>query len=327
LEVLIGKLGIKSLEQQMPSTERNKPKDPIETRREKDKTAHITVKYLVESLQAAQRENELLKTELLKSKQIPSNKIGFLLLIIGVLSLAGSIVASSSALAFIGLGLTFWGILFFFIKPIKFVKGTLLESTAISSYTTIDRIIEALGFKGRAMYIPPYPKEVYLPEYLKGLKEMVVLISAEETTAMPSVEEMARKQFMLENPKGICITPPGLGVMTQLEKELRNDFTKVNPKNLTNILPKLIVNNLELARNVEIHDENNLTQVRIEESIYKDLYSSEHKLKSVHLLGCPLASAVACSVSKATGKPVTITKDSASPDLGIIKLWFQTLEA
>ena len=306
-----------------PGKSQNSEKTRIETADEAEPT---TVKYLIESLQAAQKENELLKIQLRKSKKIPSGKIGLLLLIFGAIALAGSILTSSTVLAFIGLGLTFWGALFFFIRPVKFVKGTLLDYTAISSYATIDRIIDDLGYKGKALYIPPYPKDVYLPEYLKGLKEMVVLISAEETTAMPTIEEMAKKQFILENPKGICITPPGFGIMSLLEKELRTDFTKVDPEKLPDTLPKLVMSNLELAGNVEIYEEENLIHVKIEDSIYKDLYSPERRLKSVHLLGCPLASAIACALCKATGKLVTITKDAVSPDLKTIELWYQTLE-
>jgi len=292
-----------------------------------NKNEHTTLKYLIESLQAVQKENELLKVQLLKTRQIPSGRIGFPLLIIGALALIWSIVATSTILAFIGIGLTFWGALFFFIRPIRFVRGTLLDSTAIASYTTIDRIIDNLGYKGKALYVPPYPKDVYLPEYLKGLKEMVVLISAEETTEMPTIEEMAKKQFMVENPKGICIIPPGFGIMSMFEKELRTDFAKITPENLPDTLPKLIITNLELARNIEINHEKNLTHVKIEESVYKDLYSPEHRSRSVQLLGCPLASAIACALSKSTGKLVTITKNTASPDLKTIELSYQTMEA
>jgi len=289
-------------------------------------TDSTSTKYLVESLQAVQKENELLKIQLLKSRKIPSGKIGFFLLIIGALSLAGSMLASSTVLAFIGLGLTLWGILFLFVRPIRFVKENLLDSTAISSYKTIDRIIGDLGYKGKALYIPPYPTDVYLPEYLRGLKETVVLISAEDTTSMPTIEDMAKKQFILENPKGICITPPGFGIMSLLERELGIDFTKIHPENLDDTLPKLIVDNLDLASNVEINHENNITNVKIDNSVYKNLYTPEHGIKSIHILGCPLASGIACAFSKATGKLVTITKDVVSPDLKIIKLWYQTLE-
>ncbi len=323
MEVLIVTFLTTSDEQYMPSSKlKNSEKTQNQTTDENEVT---TVKYLVESLQAAQRENELLKTQLQKSRKT-TGKIGFPLLIIGALALIGSLVTSSTILAFIGLGLTFWGILFFFVKPVKFVRGALLDSTIISSYATIDRIISDLGYKGKALYVPPYPKDVYIPDYLKGLKELVALISAEDTTAMPTIEEMAKRQFLVENPKGICITPPGFGIMSMLEEEVGIDFGKINRESLAEILSKLITTNLELAGNVEIYDEKNLMHVKIEDSVYTNLYSPEHGLKSVHLLGCPLASTIACALSKASGKLVTIVKDEVSPDLKTIEVWYQTLE-
>jgi len=301
-----------------------------ESSKKKGKTSKGTeptkVQSLVEDLQFLQSENEALKQELLRYRRLPSGKIGFTLLVIGALVLVASFVATSTVLAFIGLGLALWGALFLFAKPIKFVRSTLLDSTALSSYTTIDRIIDDLNYKGKPTYIPPYPKEAYLPEYLKGLKEMVVFISAKDITTMPTIEEIAKKQFLVKNPKGICVTPPGLGLVSLFEKELRADFTKIDLDSLYNSLPKVIVNNLELASNFEIDAEKELIHVKITESGYKDLYSKEHKLKSVHSVGCPLTSAVACALAKTTGKLVTITKSNISPDSKTIDVWYQTLE-
>jgi len=286
-----------------------------------------TVQYLMKTLESLQKENEILKREVLKSKRAPSGKIGLILLAVGALTLVGSVVQTSAVLAFIGLGLTFWGALFFFARPIKFVPSTLLDSTAISSYTTIDRMIQSLDYKGKPIYIPPYPKEAYLPEYLKGLKEIIVFIPAQEILAMPTIEEMARKQFLLKNPKGICIAPPGYGLINLFEKELKAEFTQIDLERLYNSLPTIIVKNLELAKELEIDTEKDLIHVRIIDSVYKDLYSEEQGFKSIHLIGCPLTSAIACALAKTTGKLVAIVKDMISPDLKTIEVWYQTLEA
>jgi len=286
-----------------------------------------TVQYLMETLQNLQKENEILKRDVLKSKRVPSGKIGFILLAIGALMLAGSVVSTSTVLAFIGLGLTFWGALFLFARPVKFVRGTLLDSTAISSYTTIDRMMQDLNYKGKPIYIPPYPKEAYLPEYLKGLKEMIVFIPAEDIVAMPTIEEMAKKQFLLKNPNGICIAPPGYGLINLFEKEFKAEFTQINMDRLFSSLPTIVVNNLELAKEFEINPENDLIHVKIVDSVYKDLYSSEQGFKSIYSIGCPLTSAVACALAKTTAKLVTIVKNAVSPDLQTIEVWYQTLEA
>ena len=305
-----------------------KSNDNAKSKEKTDKESEqATVQYLMKTLENLQKENEILKRDILKSKRTPSGKIGFILLAIGALTLVGSVVNTSTVLAFIGLGLTFWGALFLFARPIKFVRGSLLDSTAISSYTTIDRIIQDLNYKGKPIYIPPYPKGAYLPEYLKGLKEMIVFIPAEDVVAMPTIEEMAKKQFLLKNPKGICIAPPGYGLVSLFERELKTEFTQINLDELYDALPTIIVNNLELAKEFEINSEKDLIHIKIIDSVYKDLYSREQGFKSIHSVGCPLTSAIACALAKTTGKLVAIVKDMISPDSKTIEVWYQTLEA
>lgn len=286
-----------------------------------------TIQYLMGTLENLQRENELLRRQASKAARAPSGKIGFTLLAVGALTLIGSYVVESAVLAFIGLGLTFWGALFLFARPIKFVKGTLLDSTAIASYATIDRMIQDLDYKGRPVYIPPYPREAYLPEYLKGLKDMLIFIPAEEARTMPTIEEMAKRQFLLKNPKGICLAPPGYGLLTLFEKELKTEFTQIDLDRLYNSLPTIIVKNLELAKELEINPENDLIHVRMIGPVYKELYAREHGFQSVHGIGCPLASAIASALAKTTGRLVTLVKDHISPDLEIIDIWYRTVEA
>ena len=219
-----------------------------------------------------------------------------------------------------------WGALFLFVRPVGYVKSSLLDSAAISSYSTIDRIIKELKYKGKSYYIPPYPKEVYLPEYLKGLKDMIVFISADSGAGMPAIEEMAKGRFLLENPKGICVAPPGSGLLTQFEKELRVDVTKIELSELCESLPQLVLENFQLAKEIEMKLGENQVYLRIFDSIYKDLYGAEVNLKSVHFLGCPIVSAIACSIAKTTGKIVTIHKDKISSDGQTIEVWYRFTE-
>ena len=296
------------------------------TKEAEDKTSELTTtQYLVETIKKLQTENENLKIELRKAKGIPSGKIGLAFVIPGALALVFSVTNNSNILAFIGLGLTFWGALFFFIRPIKYVQSSLLDSTAISTYTTIDRIIKDLKLKGKSYYIPPYPKEVYLPEYLKGLKDPVVFISA-DTGGMPSIEELAKSKFILENPNGICVAPPGLGLLTQFENQLRKDIAKLKIEELCETLPPTIIENLHLAKEVEMKILENNIYVKITDSTYKNLYISDENLKSIHFLGCPLVSSIACALAKSTGKMITVQEDRISPDGLTIEVWYRLVE-
>lgn len=290
------------------------------------RTEFHRIQNLVETIQQLQSDIDSLKLELRKAQRIPSGKISVVFLVSGVTTLIFSILYNSPVLAFIGLSLSFWGFLFFFIRPIRYVKSSLLESAATSSYSTINRIIKDLDYAGKAYYIPPYPKEVYLPEHLKGLKEMIVFISARSSLEMPSIQEMAESKFLLRNPKGICVIPPGIGLLNKFEDEFGTNLTKLELAELCQILPTLILENFPLAREIHMKPQQRQVYVKITDSIYKNLYRQEEELESIHLLGSPLVSAIACAISKSTGKIVTISKQEFSPDAVEIQVWYSFLE-
>jgi len=271
-----------------------------------------TTQYLVETINQLQTELDFAKRELEKKRGITSNKVAVFFLIPGTASLILSVILNQQVLSFIGLGLTFWGALFLFVKPVKYVKGSLLDSTAIASYSTLDRMLTDLDYKGRGYYIPPYPKEAFLPQYLRGLKDMVVFLSADGGPEMPSIDEIAKKRFILENPKGICVSPPGMGLLSQFEREIGRTIDGIELSELCQTLPQVVLMNLQLAKELEIKPESKGVRLTVVNSVYKKLYWKEQELQSVLLLGCPLVSAVACALAKSTGKILTISESNVS---------------
>jgi hypothetical protein len=237
---------------------------------------------------------------------ITNNRIGVVFLAVGVLSLGFSVFAGSQILALIGLGLAFWGALFFFITPARYVDRSLLESTAVSSYTTIDRIISEQKITGKGYYIPPYPKDVFLPEHLSGLKDSIVFVSKEDTVEMPAIDEIAESKFEGIKTKGIFISAPGAALLDQLEKKSKVDLSKVNKEELFESLPNLIINHLSLANEIILNQKDEEIRLTLRDSAYQNLYSRELGIKSISILGCPIASAVACAVAKNTGKRVVL---------------------
>lgn len=258
--------------------------------------------------------------------RVVSARIAVLLLVPGILCLLFSILYESQIPAFVGLGLTFWGALFFLIRPMKYVTGDVVYNSTLSSYSTIDRIIKEFGFKGAAYYIPPYPKDVYLPDHLRGLKEPVVFLSAKETTDMPSIEEIAGSKFLLKSSRGVLIASPGAGLVSQIERELNADFTKIQLAELCETLPRVISENLSLARETELNLDETGVQLKLLDSVYKNLYSKENNFKSINLLGCPLASAIACAIAKSSGKPVMIQKQKTTPDGLSLGVWYRIVQ-
>lgn len=284
-----------------------------------------TLKYLLKTIKQLKLENEKLRMELLKFRKVPSGKISLLLLGIGALSLAESIIVESPVLAFIGLSLTFWGILFLFIKPVRFVRSTLLDSMALTPYSTVDRIISDLNYKGKAFYIPPYPKEVYLPDHLKGLKDMVAFISAQGSKKMPPIEDLAKRRFLLQHPRGICVTPPGLGLLTLFEEEIGKDFSEIDTDELPTTLSELVIANFHLARDIKLEMSPKKAKLTVEKPLYGNLYGNQ-ELKSLRMLGGPLISAIACALAKSSGKIVMIERQEIIENGERIDIIFRFIE-
>jgi hypothetical protein len=303
------------------------------TSKEKQKTTELngipteieTAKQLVQSVDELQKETQSLKKQIQTLNRNSTIRISIIFIVPGILSLILSIVTESQVLAFIGLGLTFWGALFYLVRPIAYVRGSLLSTTATTLYQITDRIIKDFNIKGKGIYVPPYPKEVYLPQHLKGLKETIIFLSQDANQTAPSIEEMATGKFVTKNPKGIILIPPGSSFLDQIEKLLRTDITKMNLEDLCTTLPQLILENFQLAKEIEMKTENTQIHLKTTDSLYKNLYRQEN-LKSLQLLGDPLTSAVACTIARATGKQVTIQNINVSPDIQTIETTFQLAE-
>jgi hypothetical protein len=284
-----------------------------------------STKELVASLERLTEEVASLKLQLNAIKRRYSSKIGIFFAVPGILSLVFSVVANSQVLAFIGLGLTFWGALFFLVIPSTYVRGSLLGLTADTLYSTIDRIAKDMDCKGKGLYIPPYPKGVYLPGHLEGLKETVVFLSAKAESGLPSIEELAGSKFITNKPRGVCLIPPGSGLVEQFEKTLRVDLSRMSLEDLCGSLPSLILEDFQLASEVVMRVETGQVYLKLSDSVFKSLYR-EDGLRSVRLLGCPLVSAVACAVARSSGKPTWIESVNVSPDTQTIEVSYRLKE-
>jgi hypothetical protein len=244
-----------------------------------------------------------------------SKKIGQILVATGILLFVLAYFLTSQILVFMGLGSTFWGALFLLITPILYVEGTLMSNTFTSAYTTTERIIKDLNYKGKGFHIPPYPEKTVIPEHLKGLREMVVFIPKDaEMTQPPSLQELVEGKFLLKNPEGIVLTPPGLGLLGCVEKRSQVSFSNTEIGEVGKIMATHILGGFSLAKEIKVTVKDNEVNLKIKGSIYKDFYTENGSAISVSLLGCPIVSAMACAFSKSSGKPVAIGKIKSSAD-------------
>jgi len=257
--------------------------------------------------------------------------IGAVFIIFGIVSIDFSIFYTSQILALIGLGLTFWGVIFFLIMPKSYFDALLLTSalypeylTSIvyPEYSTFDRITNDLECK-KGYYIPTLPSGAAVPRHLKGLKDPVVFVSADADFQMPSIEDISKGKFLLAKSKGALLTPPGLGLLKQIEKKMKTNLNGLSINRICEVLPAVILEDFALAKDITMSDEAEHIHLTVRNSIYKSLYNLEGGSRSARLLGCPIASAIACILAQASGKIVTIAETQASPDESTIETEYQ----
>lgn len=232
-------------------------------------------------------------------------------LAVGILLLVFSMLFEMQIAAFVGLGLTFWGAVFALTRSGNYVDSSLLDSSARSTYSTIDRMINDLKYSGQGYYIPAYPRDVFLPEYLKNLREPVVFIS-ENFDGKPSIDELAQGKFISAQTRGVFVTSPGAGIMAQVERQLQLDLSKISLEELADILPRCLTENLNVAKSAYMMVTPEGVEFRASGILYESLYDPESKPKSLSLLGCPVVSAVASALAKTSGKTVVISEQETT---------------
>jgi hypothetical protein len=226
---------------------------------------------------------------------------------LGLIALLFSALFSSYVLAFIGLGLTFWGALFLYIKPTKYVKLELLNSTSLSTLDNIEKMLANAKANSAGIYLPP--------KRLQDYTSSLVFVPTEPDEALPTTRETNPKELETKNPAGLLLTPPGLALSKLFEKELKKPFTETSLEDLQTQLPRLF-ENLQITKHLTIQPQNNSITVNIANHVFEDLCNETAKLELTHkILGCPISSAFACIFAKATGKPIVIEKEETGPDV------------
>jgi hypothetical protein len=240
---------------------------------------------------------------------------------LGSLALLISIIYISSILAFIGLGLVFWGALLLYIQPEEYTKKALLDSAVIPPLESLSQIIQELDYKGKPIYLPP--------KYFKDPEANKVYIPKQKDGKLPEPELTLKheNQLFIQNPKAILLTPPGAQLSKLFEKQLETTFTKTDLNYVTQNLPKLLIEDLEIAENIEIETENNKIKTKIINSTFKETHNQPNKHSHLYTaIGCPLSSAIACALTRATGKPITIQNIQTFEDGKVIQTTYQILE-
>jgi hypothetical protein len=250
--------------------------------------------------------------------ELKMNKVvAYSLFALGILLTLASVFYEQMIMAFIGLGLTFWGGVLLYITPSKHVPLELLTASTTSILANIEKIITDSNLTGKGIYLPP--------KYLKDFESSLAFIPSRANQSLPIGTYEAK--LYSGNPSGMFLTPPGMALSKLFEKELGTTFTRTDLNYLQSNLPKLLIEDLEIAETTDIKTEKNTVTITITNHIFNEVCQETRKLPRIHeSIGCILCSGIACALAKATGKPVIIEKEEQSQNEKTTKIQYRILE-
>jgi hypothetical protein len=261
---------------------------------------------VAKKLEKLEKHNKQLQSELRRLKRKPSGKIGYLLLVLGLISISLAIYYEHNMSAFIGIALTFWGALLLYIRPTKFIRKEILDSTLSEPLKYNHKLLNEIGFKGIPRYISP--------RTLAGLRIATIYIPKGDSMELPNDEQLSQEEALLENPSAIKLSPPGLGLHRLIEEELKTNFSAVDLEYLQFNLEKALVEGLEIAEGFEMEVSNSTIHVDLKGSIFDETIVELGELEEHRHIGDPLTSAIACILARTTRKPIIIEKINREPE-------------
>jgi hypothetical protein len=187
-----------------------------------------------------------------------------------------------------------------------------------------------LNYRGKAIYLPP--KHLKDPETYKAFLSK----RAEEKYPEPNLVIKQKNQLFIKNPEGILFTPPGAKLTKLFEKRLGINFALANLNYFKQNLPKLLIDDLEIAENIKIEikpgkfsidkraKKYGIINVKITNSIFKNIVKENPRLSEIHkTIGSPISSAIACALTKVTGRPLIIEDNQFYEDGNIIEVTYK----
>jgi len=183
---------------------------------------------------------------------------------------------------------------------------------------TVDQLISALNYCGTAIYLPS--------QFSTEPRNEKVFINWGKGARIPQPHEVTNNQILVDNPLGLHLTPPGLGLTNLYEEEMGISFSQIDLDDLTKTLPKVFAEDLEIAESLEIERKSDSVCFRITKHIYTDLCQNNASADCDRSLYCPLCSSIAIALSRVYKKPIVINRLQIAPKEAVLEVSYRVCE-
>ena len=226
----------------------------------------------------------------------PQGKLAYVLLSVGFSSVALSLFHNNSILALIGIAFIFWGGIFLYIRPKKYLRKDLFDYTLINEIKNINTIVNVLNLNGTPTYISP--------PSLTGFNKVIMVITKEQSNIFAN-EDVDLDELRLDD-EILTLTPSGLGFIQFIEKEYNLVVSAVDLDYVNSTISKILIEDLEFCKSFQLSNSNGSIEISLTESVFDNIMLDILTEKQVTVIDDPVSSIFACIIALITKKPVTV---------------------
>jgi hypothetical protein len=243
-------------------------------------------------------------------------RLGIAVTSIGAGCLTISYLSSSVILAFIGLGLTLWGLLLFYISQPRSITRKVFDALSFSVTRSIDSIVEELYHGDGVVH--------FYHANSNGLPQGYIYFNYKPPGAVQNNIQLNSQEVSQNDLSGTSILSPSQGLLDLFEKELGINLSHIDFHLLGRKLPDILVEDLKLVDYflIEANDDTFVIQFSGEAPVRLCRLINE-KSKIGYLIGCPVCGMLALALSKYTGRPIKIIQTTSEGDGSIIRTVYE----
>ena len=242
------------------------------------------------------------------------------MLVVGA-GLSGSAFLYESTIPLVaGIGLIFCGSVMSYVSAESYVKRAVVEATSLSYLTSLR---EELNRRD------PLSKMVFLPsKYIQDNKGNRVFVADASEGEIEACERILSGKDLERNPT--LMLAPGIELLKLFEKTARKSFSKANVSFFERAVPKLIIEDWDLAENVKVAVIGDTVNIRLENPVDAGFFAKAKESKfdsSFYFVSVPLLGAFGCALADCSGKPVTMRSPVISENGKIVALEYALLSS
>jgi hypothetical protein len=247
-------------------------------------------------------------------------RLGLAVTSIGAGCLTISYLSSSVILTFIGLGLTLWGLLLFYISQPRSIPRKVFDVLSFSMLRSIDAIVGEL-YHGESVVH-------FYDANRNGLAQGYIYFAHKPNGAVQNYVQLNSQEISKNDLDGTFILSPSQGLLDLFEKELNVNLANIDFPFLERKLPDILVEELKLVDYflIEGNDDTFAIQFSGEPSVHLCRLINE-KSEIGYRIGCPVCSVLALALSKSTGRPIRIKQTITEGDGSNIRTVYEKIRS